>query len=116
MNTRSEWLKQIATNPQDWQTVLIFADWLEEQGEELEAEQWRFAVQWTSGGGMDVWAVIIDGRFLHRTLTTDRRDWRQLEFEWCEQNNVRFIPMFPRTISDLEAIRSGAIDNAETTR
>lgn len=114
--TRDEWLKQIQANHSDWQTVLIFADWLEEQGEELEAEQWRFAVQWRLGVNFHSMQFAVNA--LRATPSAGEKDTftRRYEREWCQENSVRFIPFFPRTLADLEAIRSGAIDNAATTR
>lgn len=109
--TRDEWLKQVQDNPTDWQTVLIFADWLEEQGEELEAEQWRFLVQWcvthwsTPRNEMHETSLRIFQRNTLMGLASDPH--REIERAWCKSNGVRFIRKFPRTLADLETIRSG---------
>ena len=113
MNTREEWLKQIEDNPNDWQTVLIFADWLEDQGKELEAEQWRFAVQFVysrkhiRSANLRAINDVIDLCCLGQVGTNSKDPTvvtaRNHERNWTRRHRIRHIPFFPRRLSDLEA-------------
>jgi len=110
--TRNEWLRQIEANPGDWQMALIAADEIESDGDELFAEQLRFAVQWVCCLLND-----DDGELLEEPVTSilemSKKPWfgtaikelRADERRWCEQNNVRFVPFFPRSLNDVYAGR-----------
>ena len=99
--TRDEWLAQIDAKPGDWQMALIAADEIESDGDELFAEQLRFAVQWCFSAGLSLWHVILRGGWMQKTLMQERAEWRQRERRWCERTNVRFIPAFPRSLDDV---------------
>ncbi len=99
---RDEWLAQIEQNPHDWQMALIAADEIESDGDELFAEQLRFAVQWSEGGVYCVSVEFLDGA----AGITHKGHWqREYERDWCEQNNIRFVPAFPRSLDDVYAGR-----------
>lgn len=108
--TRDEWLAQIEANPGNWQMALIAADEIESDGDELFAEQLRFAVQfnraWVAGCGVEFDLVddlrsLRNGEFTGIKYGSSRSDER----EWCEKSNVRFIPAFPRSLEDVYAGR-----------
>ena len=99
--SRDEWLQQIEANPGDWQMALIAADEIEQAGDELFAEQLRFAVQWTQGGVYSVTVNLLSEIECAPYNVNLRPMWRDYERRWCEQNNVRFIPAFPRSLDDV---------------
>ncbi len=103
--TRDEWLQQIEANPGDWQMALIAADEIESDGDELFAEQLRFAVQWNQGGAYSVTVNLLSEIEEAKHNYNLRPMWRQYELRWCEANNVRFIPAFPRSLDDVYAGR-----------
>lgn len=110
--TRDEWLAQIEQNPHDWQMALIAADEIESDGDELFAEQLRFAVQFNLAehllsGREKQFSIVLDLRWLKAGLIISKRNGkcRADERQWCEANNVRFIPFFPRTLQDVYAGR-----------
>jgi uncharacterized protein (TIGR02996 family) len=94
MNTRDEWLKQIEANPQDWQTVLIFADWLEEQGKELEAEKRRFWVQYNEGMK---YSFTFEMMRQLKVATAINHPYREKERQWCKDNNAPAHTLRPRS-------------------
>lgn len=89
-DTRDEWLAQIRQNPSDWQTMLIFADWLEESGDLLAAEQWRWIAAthryWRYG-----WVMMWPRIQYRQTLCRD------------ETIEVRCMPTYPTTLAEIEA-------------
>ena len=103
--TRDEWLAQIEANPGDWQMALIAADEIEQAGDELFAEQLRFAVQWMQGGAYTIAVSLLSEIELATHNDNLRPMWRDYERRWCEANNVRFIPAFPRSLDDVYAGR-----------
>lgn len=106
--TRDEWLAQIEATPGDWQMALIAADEIEEAGDELFAEQLRFAVQWkmTFTVMSSVSHQETVAMFTCTTGMGGRTDpHRVIERRWCEQNSVRFIHAFPRSLDDVYAGR-----------
>lgn len=105
--TRDEWLAQIEANPGDWQMALIAADEIESDGDELFAEQLRFAVQWCgqANDGVQVDYVMAMGRERHKWFGKKDSNNRLEERMWCERHNVRFIPAFPRSLDDVYAGR-----------
>ncbi len=110
--TRDEWLQQIEANPGDWQMALIAADEIEQAGDELFAEQLRFAVQFNCAWNQ--YAYLVDHECmrhdLQRLLSGEffgHKDGanRPIERKWCRCRNVRFILAFPRTLQDVYAGR-----------
>ena len=104
MVTRDEWLAQIEANPGDWQMALIAADEIESDGDELFAEQLRFAVQWKTGHSYKA-TVYEVGEMEASKDSIEESYWRRSERKWCEANGVRFIPAFPRSLDDVYAGR-----------
>lgn len=92
---RETWLQSIRSNPSDWQAMLVFADWLEEEGDLLAAEQWR----WIACVGDDT----RDG-FAHRWPSIGFR-WSLLDHEVIIANlrQIRLIKHYPLTIEDVQA-------------
>ena len=45
---KNRWIADILASPHEWDRFYIFADWLDDQGLELEAEQWRYRGQYFS--------------------------------------------------------------------
>lgn len=94
MTDRETWLSTIRSNPSDWQAMLVFADWLEEEGDLLAAEQWR-------------WIACIDTRWRHKVLRT----WPEMcltpglmpdEIDFATKHNIRCMPTYPLTIEDVQ--------------
>lgn len=97
-NDRETWLSQIRSNPSDWQAMLVFADWLEESGDLLAAEQWRWIAAVQSANAFDgsfpsqLWPAhpSIPGLFRYERMEIERR-------------NIRCMPHYPLTIEDVQA-------------
>lgn len=108
--TRDEWMAQIEANPGDWQMALIAADEIEQAGDELFAEQLRFAVQFNAecntSSSVDYpikrdLELLLSQHFQGRADGTNRA----AERKWCRCNSVRFIPAFPRSLDEVYAGR-----------
>lgn len=99
-HTRDEWLAQIRQNPSDWQTMLIFADWLEESGDLLAAEQWRWmSVTHGCSHQIDSKSMYADswptGTPLPRTVLP-------AEKRWAKRHKIRCMLTYPTTLADVE--------------
>lgn len=96
MTNRESWITQIRANPSDWQAMLIFADWLEESGDLLSAEQWRFlAVLYCNNSN---WVF-------HNWWPSTRLTWLMLhhtEYRAAKQHNIRCMPTYPTCMEDVE--------------
>ena len=97
MTNRETWLQSIRSNPSDWQAMLVFADWLEEEeGDLLAAEQWRFLAAMSVCG----WKARV------RTWPTFIKVPDPV-FAWelprLAHYNIRCMPAYPLTIEDVHA-------------
>ena len=109
-NTDEDWWGSIRDaeeqeDPTAWQLGLVFADWLEEQGRELESVQLRFAVQVTSwyhrpSTGRP-WPIrtIKEGYWITGRNSSDARD---RELLWARQHGVQFVRFFPLSEDEIE--------------
>ena len=103
MTDRETWLSTIRSNPSDWQTMLVFADWLEDtEGDLLAAEQWR-------------WIAVVSGSLaeMHAQVPLITRRWPDYkpkapamfsrEKRFAADHNIRCMPRYPLTIEDVQA-------------
>lgn len=102
MTDRETWLQSIRSNPSDWQAMLVFADWLEEEGDLLAAEQWR-------------WIAAVSGSLakMHKQVPLITRRWPSYntkvpnmfsrEKRFAADHNIRCMPTYPLTIEDVQA-------------
>lgn len=100
--TRDEWLAQIRQNPSDWQTMLIFADWLEESGDLLAAEQWRWIACISASSSRSPVSRHDVTRFISIWPDIPRVPHLWQEAEFAKQNNIR-CDRYPRKLADVEA-------------
>ena len=95
-HNRETWLQSIRSNPSDWQAMLVFADWLEESGDLLAAEQWRWIAVvsgYNQGGKVPLaWPRVITSEDLHG-----------FEQDFAQRNSIRCMPTYPLTIEDVQA-------------
>ena len=115
-NDRETWLQSIRSNPSDWQAMLVFADWLEEeQGDLLAAEQWRFLsvtcgarveeINMPMVGLVKSWPECIfylldkNGNGV-RKRTDELWSW---ERDFAVTHNIRCMPRYPLTIEDVQS-------------
>lgn len=105
---KKQFIDGILANPLEWSAFYIFADWLDDQGLELEAEQWRWRGQFFGAWG----SGIIEREAFDEALTksVDEQDyfvsvWRGYEFgvdrDWCQQHNLRYVPKWPESMDDV---------------
>lgn len=98
-NDRETWLSTIRSNPSDWQTMLVFADWLEEEdGDLLAAEQWR----WIAAVAGTEWSNGDSARFCRKWPNIPPLPLLWPEEEVAKANNIR-ARRYPRTIEDVQA-------------
>lgn len=102
MTDRETWLSTIRSNPSDWQAMLVFADWLEEEGDLLAAEQWRFiSVCCGAAWWMDKCKLpnfVAGWPFQNGTV-----DHASFERGFAAENNIRCMSTYPLTIEDVHA-------------
>ena len=97
--------------PQEWDRFYIFADWLDEQGLELEAEQWRWRGQFF-GQWIEMRIAQEEGfsdiiMILEETISS--MDYPDFAFNrefledmvWCRERNLRYVPKWPVTLEDV---------------
>lgn len=95
MTPRNQWLTKIRSNPSDWQAMLIFADWLEDEGDLLAAEQWRFLAALALCGftsRVPVWPAAF------RVPAPIYRSERYI----IDRHNIRCMPTYPTSLEDVE--------------
>ena len=109
---KNRWIADILAAPHEWDRFYIFADWLDDQGLELEAEQWRWSGQYFSAwlyGDTDGTEIRFVKQTLSDSLTKfDPGDtvfhWDRI---WCEKKGVRYVPKWPVTLEDVRKGRDG---------
>lgn len=94
MTDRETWLSTIRSNPSDWQAMLVFADWLEEEGDSLAAEQWRWIA-----------CVSFPVRRKFTFCWPLNNKWTLLpdEMQFAFSHRIRAMPTYPLTIEDVQA-------------
>ena len=112
---KNRWIADILAAPHEWDRFYIFADWLDDQGLELEAEQWRwrgqFFGQWSCSGS----AIF---RLIEEELKASVEDTKHWAFfvardvyehdeSWCKKHNLRYVPKWPVTLEDVRKGRDG---------
>lgn len=102
---RETWLQSIRSNPSDWQAMLVFADWLKEEGDLLAAEQWRFiaacvgpAVDDEYSAWLSVPKFIASWPFPIKPV-----DLVSFEEHFAATHSIRCMPTYPLTIEDVQA-------------
>lgn len=114
MNSRDQWISELTKTPHDWELALIFADWLDDQGETLEAEQWRYAAQCMSylPDNSILW-LFTQMTTMDRNFYTPRLKTKAgtLEENWAAENGTRFIEYFPFTIQQMHDNQDESIAN-----
>ena len=88
---RETWLSTIRSNPSDWQAMLVFADWLEEEGDLLAAEQWRIIALFSSAG-LTSWVMTFPNHYII-----------PIEYGHLNKHNIRCMPTYPQTIEDVQS-------------
>lgn len=114
---KNRWIADILAAPHEWDRFYIFADWLDDQGLELEAEQWRFRGQFF-GQWIETRIALQEGfseivKMLK--LTVSSPDYPQIAFNrdfwedkiWCQKHNLRYVPKWPVTLEDVRKGRDG---------
>ena len=102
---KNRWIADILAAPQEWDRFYIFADWLDDQGLELEAEQWRYRGQYF---GQWIEADIDSEKVIKNVL------WRSVHEKgflfasthiedecWCKKKGLRYVPKWPVTLEDV---------------
>lgn len=101
MTTEDDFQRALDAHPEDWQTRLVFADWLQERGD-ARAEGYRAlgkpgcypnsysekGQQSREAGKITRWMYWTDPRPVRRTLPKQELDW--LPLDWFE-----LIPRLP---------------------
>lgn len=100
MTDREPWLQSIRSNPSDWQAMLVFADWLEESGDLLAAEQWRWIAVVCGDNGQE---YLDNSERLVRHKPNYGDDLMAREKRFAAENNIRCMPHYPLTIEDVHA-------------
>lgn len=106
MTDRETWLSTIRSNPSDWQTMLVFADWLEEEGDLLAAEQWRW-MSVCEGSYCELYGSIL-GLVQHWPRKNAPSAFAPYEKRFAAENNIRCMPTYPLTIEDVQAYLEAA--------
>ena len=105
MNTELKWIEELTLNPHDWQLALIFADWLDDNGESLKAEQWRYAAQCMSylPENSILW-LFTQLSMMDRAYHTPnlRTKAGEVEEAWANKNGIRFITAFPYSLAQAQ--------------
>lgn len=110
-NTDADWWDEINSRQFNWPVALIYADWLDDQGRDLEAVQLRFATQASSwyffkkaprpeGTIQTVLELLKEQSLLYGDKHDLARSW---ERDWCKSVGVPFIRFFPRSVEQIEA-------------
>jgi uncharacterized protein (TIGR02996 family) len=94
MHTEADWMRAIVTDPADLQVRLVFADWLEEQGESDRAEFIRLQVELDALTDMDVSGLsnytVVNGMTM--------REWRLKQVQCnrllSNEKYRKWIPLF----------------------
>jgi len=81
MTSREDFIRECIARPTDMGARLVFADWLEEQGESAEAEDWKdydsFKYQLLSGPTLSILQRILNG-----AIAVDENGYVELHDGW----------------------------------